>query len=98
MEREELTRFLEDQGYRVLQLDYRTRWATLDAIARDGAYLVFVLVRPSFRRPGRREIENIASAAAEYVSSRKLWHLLCRFDVVVRGRDGKLELRKNSLA
>ena len=37
--------FLEQQGYRILQMNYRCRIGEVDLVARHGEYLVFVEVK-----------------------------------------------------
>lgn len=38
-------RYLEKQGYRILDRKYRCRWGEIDLVARDGSDLVFIEVR-----------------------------------------------------
>ena len=38
-------KFLEKQGYQILDRKYRCRWGEIDLVARDGEDLVFVEVR-----------------------------------------------------
>lgn len=52
--------FLEKQGYRILEYNFRCRYAEIDIVAKDGEYLVFCEVK--FRKTGG------LSAALEAVS------------------------------
>lgn len=81
--------FLERQGLRVVERNYRTRLGEIDLVARDGDVLVFVEVR--LRRSARyggalesitaRKRRRIAAAARQYLTRfRRL--PACRFDVV----------------
>ena len=38
-------KFLEKQGYQILDRNYRCRWGEIDLVARDGRELVFIEVR-----------------------------------------------------
>ena len=42
--------FLEKQGYRILEYNFRCRYAEIDIVAKDGEYLVFCEVK--FRKTG----------------------------------------------
>ena len=85
--------FLEKQGYRILEYNFRCRYAEIDIVAKDGEYLVFCEVK--FRKTGG------LSAALEAVSVPKQMRLSgcteipCRFDVIgIAGN--KISLRKNA--
>ena len=89
--------YLEKQGYRILERNYRCRYGEIDIIARHQGYLVFVEVKY------RKEVDN--TGAFEAVNFRKQkricgvarWYLMekhigenakCRFDVVgIQGAD-----------
>ena len=102
---EELTaRYLEENGYRILGRNFRSRTAEIDIIAMEGRYLVFAEVKQ--RRTARR------GSGAESVDVRKQqricraagWYMLkyrvpagtpVRFDVVSIDGD-KISLLRNA--
>lgn len=61
---EQVTAFLEKQGFRILERNFRCREGEIDIIARDGAYLVFVEVK--YRR------SKTAGIALEAIDTRKI--------------------------
>ena len=83
--------FLEQQGYRILQMNYRCRIGEVDLVARHGEYLVFVEVK--YRSDDRavsglcavdvRKQRTIIRVAQYYMMQHGLdeW-TPCRFDVV----------------
>ena len=82
-------KFLRNQGYKILEQNYKTRIGEIDIIAMDGEKLVFVEVktreslhygRPfeSVTRSKRRKISNVAIL---YLKRLKIIPP-CRFDVV----------------
>jgi putative endonuclease len=83
-------RFLEQQGYRVVERNYRCRSGELDVVARQGDLTVFVEVKER-RGPehgagleavtfGKRR--RLVRAARVYASARGLWDARLRFDVI----------------
>lgn len=96
--------FLEKQGYRILEKNFRCRQGEIDLIARDGRYLVFVEVK--YRADGRSgEPEEAVNASKQYVIRRVAAYYLyrnrlpestpCRFDVVgIKGEE--IRLTKNA--
>lgn len=83
--------FLKEQGYFILQKNYRCRLGEIDIIARDRKYLVFVEVK--YRRndkkgyPGQavtyQKQRTISKVAGEYLMRHSYnMEVLCRFDVV----------------
>ena len=89
--------WLETQGYRIVERNFRCRSGEIDIVAREGAYLVFIEVK--YRRGAecgdpseavdRRKQQTISRVALFYL----LWHGYAehtpvRFDVVsVSGTD-----------
>ena len=84
-------RYLEKQGYRILQQNYRCRYGEIDIIARNEGYLVFVEVKY------RKSVDNTGAFEAVDIRKQKRicgvakWYLMekhigenakCRFDVV----------------
>jgi putative endonuclease len=92
-------RFLQSQGYRVLERNWRTRTGELDMIAEDRAALVFVEVRSKKAADSTTPQETVthtkqrqvSQAAIAYVSQHNVQDRDCRFDVVevFLNEDGK---------
>jgi len=91
--------FLESQGLRIVERNYRCRFGEIDLVARSGAVLVFVEVRA-------RQSEAFGGAAGSITAAKRrrlvatARHYLakhpatraCRFDVVlIRGREQEIE-------
>lgn len=83
--------YLEQQGYQILERNYRCRIGEIDLIAQDGRYLVFVEVKyRSDKRAGYgyeavdyRKQQRIIRTAQWYLAEKKtLWERPCRFDVL----------------
>ncbi|BEU87666.1 YraN family protein [Selenomonas sp. TAMA-11512] len=82
--------YLERQGFRILERQYRTRTGEIDLIARQGAVLVFVEVKtrhPSGYGRGaqsvdRKKQERIARTALIYAQKMGTLHSSMRFDVI----------------
>ncbi|MEG2700085.1 MAG: YraN family protein [Hungatella sp.] len=83
--------FLEEQGYEILERNYRDRRGEIDLIARDGRYLVFIEVK--YRKNMKKGYPEEAVTptkqqhihrTAEYYLYRHAYEeaLPCRFDVV----------------
>ena len=101
--------YLEQQGYTILERNYRLRIGEVDIIARDGEYLVFIEVKT--RRSNRfgspfeavdvRKQKKIFQLAAAYLQGKEL---PVRFDVVavhlneqgVRKQGVRIEILKNA--
>ncbi len=88
---EKAAAWLETQGMRILERNYRCRQGEIDLIAMDGRYLVFVEVK--YRRDMQaghpaeavdvRKQRRISRAAARYLMERGIsQEQPCRFDVV----------------
>ncbi len=87
----EAAAFLERQGYRILERNYRDRRGEIDLIAKDGSCLVFVEVK--YRKDvkhgypeeavGYYKQQRIRHTAEYYLYSHNLGNdTRCRFDVV----------------
>lgn len=83
--------YLQQQGYQILETNFRCRYGEIDLVARDGAYVVFVEVK--YRRNKRmgegqyavdgRKQYRICFTAAWYLMKHRLPESTpCRFDVV----------------
>jgi len=102
--REEQARhYLEAQGLRLLDRNYRSRRGEIDLIMRDGDCLVFVEVRyrksSAYGSPaetvtyGKRR--RITAAAQQYLQQNPS-RLDCRFDILGLGAAGQVEWLKNA--
>ncbi|QCX32257.1 YraN family protein [Caloramator sp. E03] len=83
-------KYLKQNGYIILQKNYRTKYGEIDIIAKDDKYLVFIEVKArrsqNFGYPReavdiykQTRIKNIASL---YLASKKITNSKVRFDVV----------------
>ncbi len=88
---QEAGRFLEAQGYRILEYNFYSQGGEIDIVAKDGTYLVFVEVKyRSSRRNGlpedsvtMKKAKKIMYTAQYYLYSRNIPEdTPCRFDVV----------------
>jgi putative endonuclease len=91
--------FLEGQGLRIVERNYRCRFGEIDLVARSGAVLVFVEVRArqseafggaagSITAAKRR---RLVAAARHYLAKHRVSRA-CRFDVVLlHGREQEIE-------
>ena len=81
---------LTDNGYRILERNYRIRTGEVDIIARHGNYVVFVEVK--FRRSvdfgypresvGVVKQQRIIRTAMHYIAARNIDDMDFRFDVI----------------
>ena len=94
-------RFLEQQGMRVLQRNYRYERGEIDIIVEDGEELVFVEVKArrtkSFGEPEDsvtpQKQDQIRSVAEGYLLEHGIQNTACRFDVVaIFFHHGKAEI------
>ncbi len=96
--------FLEREGLKILERNYRCRFGEIDLVASSGPALVFVEVRArrseayggaagSITAAKRRRIV----AAARHYLGRQRADRACRFDVVlVRGAEQRIEWLQNA--
>lgn len=101
---QEAADYLTEQGYEILERNFRCRLGEIDLIARDGECLVFVEVK---YRKGRRKGDPleavhqkkqkiIGQVAAYYLLTHPNWEdCPCRFDAVGI-LDGEIRLIKNA--
>jgi len=90
--------FLENQGFEILERNYRAGRREIDIIARDKRTLVFVEVKSSgskqFGHPAERvdnrKIGFLTQAAQQYLEKHDIGDLDLRFDVITFS-DGRLE-------
>ncbi|MGL1860911.1 MAG: YraN family protein [Pseudodesulfovibrio sp.] len=82
-------RYLEQQGFRVLERNWRFKQWELDLICRDGDTLVFVEVKTrgagTMGTPAdglnRKKQARLVKAASQYLTKKDLWDMPCRFDL-----------------
>lgn len=88
---------LEQEGYEVLQYNFRCRQAEIDIVAREGQYLVFIEVKGRRSRRngmpeeavGRRKQERIRRAALYYLARFRVPESTpVRFDVAAVDEEG----------
>ena len=96
--------YLEQQGYIILERNYRLRIGEIDIIARDGEDLVFIEVKTRrskrfgspFEAVDVRKQKKIFNIAAVYLQGKEL---PVRFDVVavhLNEQDARIEVLKNA--
>ena len=89
-------RFLQGQGYSILERNFSTKFGEIDLIAREKNTLVFIEVKfrrnPDFGSPQeavtRAKTLQIGRAALGYLVKKRLNGVLCRFDVVAVRAEG----------
>ena len=82
-------KFLKQQGYKILEKNYRNKLGEIDLIARDGGEIVFVEVKARSADPylsgqyavDRKKQFHILRTAARYLDEKRT-ELQPRFDVV----------------
>ena len=99
--------FLEDQGFAIVERNYKTRAAEIDIVAKEADTLVFVEVkaRGAFSRGGPREAvspakqQKIILGARFFLMERGLADVRVRFDVVAVYEENhafRIELIRNA--
>jgi putative endonuclease len=99
--------YLCQQGYQILERNYRCRLGEIDLIARDGRTLAFIEVKT--RRSQRfgppaaavtlEKQRHLIKASQVYLIQKREAHALCRFDVVTIEMDAptpRIELIKDA--
>lgn len=83
--------FLEQQGYVILEYNFRCRMGEIDIVAKDGAYLVFVEVKYRSNERTGSPLEAVNIRKQRVISKVASYYCLthgygetkpCRFDVV----------------
>jgi len=103
----EAAEFLKSKGYKLLEINYRTKFGEIDIIARENATICFVEVKARhcldygqpFEAVDFRKQSKIARAAAIYLKNKGLIEKPCRFDVLsifYKGKDREIALFKNA--
>ena len=83
-------KYLQQQGYQVIERNYRSVFGEIDIIAEEGETLVFVEVKcrrsdaygPPELAVGREKQKKISRIALHYLSEHHLRQCPARFDVV----------------
>lgn len=96
-------KYLERQGYQILEYNYRCKSGEIDLIARDGEYLVFCEVKYRKNEAKGSPLEAVTPAKQRKISQTAMYYILtghmqnvpCRFDVVGILGD-KIRLIKNA--
>lgn len=95
----EAARFLEKNGYKVLERNFRCRYGEIDIVAREGRTIAFVEVKTRgseafgtpFASVDARKQKKITLAAHFYIENNKLSDADLRFDVVgIEKKEGSL--------
>jgi putative endonuclease len=98
--------YLTEQGYHILDRNWRTRQGELDIVCSRDGELVFVEVKSrgpgSLGEPGEavdaRKKTRLVKAAAAYLSRHRLWESPARFDLIglrMRSDHVQVEHEKN---
>ena len=96
--------YLRQQGYRILAVNFRCRYAEIDIVAAEGKYLVFVEVKQrstpvrglGYEAVDRRKQKRICMAARFYLYRFHIGPTIpVRFDVVSVDRD-RIRLIRNA--
>lgn len=82
--------YLEKNGYKIIEYNYRCKQGEIDIIAKDEEYLVFCEVKyrssaksgTPFEAVDYKKQRIISRCALFYVTERSMEYLPCRFDVV----------------
>jgi putative endonuclease len=82
--------YLSQQGYRIVQRNYRNRYGEIDIIAWDDATLVFVEVKTTTasafgvpqEKVGMRKQQKLTAVAMAYVMQHHIRNISLRFDVI----------------
>jgi putative endonuclease len=101
-------KYLSQQGYKIIERNFRSQQGEIDLVAQDGEFLVFVEVKNysyrSLAKPAavirKSKKESIIHAARYYLYKNRIKNVNGRFDVVTiyRGIDGsrKIEHYRNA--
>lgn len=97
--------YLQEQGYEILEYNYRCRAGEIDIVAREGDYLVFCEVK--YRKDDKKgtpleavtqkKQRTISRCAMFYIMERGLKGKACRFDVAgITGSEEHIELIRDA--
>ena len=91
LQEEKAVQYLKQNGYRILQRNFYSRYGEIDIIARDKEYLVFIEVKYRKSERGGHPVEAVDVRKQERICKTAQWFLKrygynqetpCRFDVV----------------
>jgi putative endonuclease len=99
--------YLLQQGYHLLERNYRCRFGEIDLIAQDGKTLAFIEVKtrrsqrfgPAAAAITYEKQRHLVKASQVYLAQRRKGDELCRFDVVTIDLDAhttRIELIKDA--
>lgn len=103
-------RYLESQGYEIVERNYHCRGGEIDIIAREAGDLVFVEVKTrrsaddsaASEAVDARKRAKIVKSAWSYLSDRGLGEVGCRFDVAevyfINGKPVTVEVIKGAFS
>ena len=88
---------MKEQGYSIVELNYRSRIGEIDIVAEHREYLVFCEVKTHRNRARlhpslsviAKKIEKLRMLGEHYLSQKHLMHLQPRFDVIAVQLAGK---------
>ena len=91
----EAAEFLKNQGYKIVELNYRSIFGEIDIVATNARALCFIEVKSrsssAFGLPkeavNRRKQYKLSQSALAYLKERRLLNHSCRFDVLALRRD-----------
>lgn len=98
--------YLVEQGYKILEMNYRCRSGEIDIIARDREYLVFIEVKYRYSAAGGlpeeavdwKKQKRISRVASYYCMKHGISEAMpCRFDVVAFLKD-EIHLIQNAFS
>ena len=95
--------YLEQNGYEIIEYNFRCRQGEIDIIAKDGDYLVFCEVKyrssiksgTPFEAVDYKKQRIISRCALFYITKRRLGDIPCRFDVI-SVTDKEINVLKNA--
>jgi putative endonuclease len=99
-----ISKYLKEQGYQIIDQNYRTRYGEIDIVAKDGDFFVFVEVKTRTNRMfgfpeeaiDARKQHKLAVTAEHYLASHHLYEKNYRIDSVaveINEKDGKTQIR-----
>ena len=82
--------YLEQNGYEIIEYNFRCKQGEIDIVAKDGEYLVFCEVKyrstikngTPFEAVDYKKQRTISRCALFYISKHRLGDIPCRFDVI----------------
>ena len=82
--------YLEENGYEIIEYNFRCKQGEIDIVAKDGGYLVFCEVKyrsgttsgTPFEAVDYKKQRVISRCALFYISKHRLYDAACRFDVI----------------